>query len=108
MVSIPETKPSWAMRCALEISMPWGFMLSAVDAREEADRNDFVVKAGLVAALRAFLANMVVVKVEVVRGRVRGSSVGGVAQQQLLLESSASRPSHHRTVRPPNSAQLID
>jgi hypothetical protein len=43
----------------LEISMPWGFMLSAVVAREEAERNDFVVKAGLDAALRAFRANIV-------------------------------------------------
>ena len=63
-VSIPETKPSWAIRCALEISMPWGFMLSAVAAREEAERNDFVVKAGLDAALRAFRANIMIVRLE--------------------------------------------
>jgi hypothetical protein len=61
-VFIPETKPSWAIRCALEISMPWGFMLSAVAAREEAERNDFVVKAGLDAALRAFRANIVIAR----------------------------------------------
>ena len=35
-------------------------MLSAAEVREDAERNDFVVKAGLEAALRAFRANMVV------------------------------------------------
>ena len=64
MLPIAETKPSWATRCALEISMPWGFMLSAVEAREDAERNDFVVKAGLDAALRAFRANIMIVRLE--------------------------------------------
>jgi hypothetical protein len=63
-ITVPETKPSWAIRCALEISMPWGFMLSAVETREEAERNDFVVNAGLDAALRAFRANIVVARLE--------------------------------------------
>jgi hypothetical protein len=67
--SIPETKPSWAMRCALEISMPWGFMLSAVEAREDAERIDFVLKAGLVAALKAFRANIVIARSEWCEGR---------------------------------------
>ena len=44
--------------------MPWGFTLSAVEAREDAERNDFVVKAGLDAALRAFRANIVIVRLE--------------------------------------------
>ena len=44
--------------------MPWGFMLSAVEAREDAERNDFVVKAGLDAALMAFRANIMIVRLE--------------------------------------------
>jgi len=84
--------------------MPWGFMLSAVAAREEAERNDFVVKAGLDAALRAFRANIVIARLGWCKVRWVESLVGD--EQQLLLESSASRriTSSHR----PNSARLAD
>lgn len=49
--------------------MPWGFMLSAVEAREDAERIDFVLKAGLVAALKAFRANIVIARSEWCEGR---------------------------------------
>jgi len=38
-IGVPEMKPSSAIRCAFEISMPCGFMASTADAEKvEADR----------------------------------------------------------------------
>jgi len=42
-------------------------MLSAVEAREDAERNDLVLKAGLDAALKAFRANIVIARLGGVR-----------------------------------------
>lgn len=57
----PETKPFSAMRWALEISMPWGFMASTAAAEKVEAGRSAENAAGLVAARRAVRANMVVV-----------------------------------------------
>ena len=65
MTVVPDTNPFSAILCALEISMPWGFMLSTADAEKvEAGRIDLNA-VGLVAARRAVRANMVVTWVQV-------------------------------------------